>query len=513
MNDAEHRGSTRRLTAAAGLVAGPATCIMLVAFVDLVPGAPQVTRTAAVASLMAIWWLSEAIPLAATSLVPVALFPLLGIMDAEAVSAEYINDTVFLFVGGFMVALAMQRWNLHKRIALTVLTRFATGPRLFLWGLMATTAFLSMWISNTAAALLMVAILAAVLERLKQVLSRRVFHAMATGLLLGVAYSASIGGLATLVGTPPNMVFRRMLSIQFPSAPEVTFAGWFWFALPVSAVLLLLAWALLAWRYAFRPEHWSLDRSVFRKELYDLGALGFEEKVVLVDFLALVALWITRADLTLDGWTIPGWSNLLLDDERLGFISDGTTAMTLALLLFLVPARNVPGARILDWPTAVRIPWNVVLLFGGGFALAAGFEQSGLTEWLGHQLSALKPLSPYVLLGLICLSVTLLTELTSNTATANMLMPVVAALAIAVDINPLLLMVPVTLSCSCAFMMPVATPPNAIVFSTHRLRVVDMATSGLILNLIGVIVIVAGIYLLGGPGWQIEPGEMPAWAH
>ena len=468
---------------------------------------PVVSRTGAVALLMAILWITEAVPLAVTAMLPVALFPFLGVMESKAVAAQYFNHIIFLFIGGFIVALAMERWSLHRRIALRILLLFGTRPRGILLGFMVATAFLSMWISNTATAMMMVTIALALIRRLEESLSPEDTKRFGIGLLLGVAYAASIGGIATLVGTPPNMSFVRIFEIQFPDAPEISFAAWFAFACPVTVLFLGVTWGLLS-LLCMPKGRLAMDREVIRRQYDALGPLSPAEWIVLCDFLLLVLLWLFRRDIALGGVTLPGWSRLLPEP---GHLSDGAVAMALALPLFFVPSGSGNRGPIMDWETAKRLPWNIVLLFGGGFALASGFVESGLSLWLGERLQGLGALPPVVMVLIVCLVMTFLTELTSNTATTEMALPILAGLALAIDANPLLLMVPATLSASCAFLMPVATPPNAIVFGSGRLRVADMAKVGVILNLIGAVLIVAATYLLGGLVLDIHPGEMPVW--
>jgi sodium-dependent dicarboxylate transporter 2/3/5 len=493
--------------ASIGLVTGLVVALALLLCFDLEPGRPEVTRTAAVALLMAIWWMTEAIPLAATALLPVVLFPLLGIMDGRAVAPVYVNHVVFLFLGGFVVALAMERWGLHERIALRVLTAVGTRPGRLLFGFMLASAFLSMWISNTATAMMMVPIAGAVLASLGEG-ARSAQRRIGVALALGIAYGASVGGLATLVGTPPNPLFVQVFAIQFPAAPEIGFARWLVFAAPLSVVFLLVAWVVLAWRYV-RGIPVLLDPAVLRERKAALGPMSFEERVVLADFVALALLWMTRSDLELGGVVLPGWERLL--PAAVG-LNDGTVAVALALLLFVIPSRAGDGARVMDWETARGLPWGIVLLFGGGFALAQGFTDSGLSSWLGERLSAASGLHPLLLVVTICLMTTFLTELTSNTATAQMLLPVLAALSLSVGVHPLLLMVPGTLACSLAFMLPVATPPNAIVFGTGRVRIADMARTGFVLNLAGVVLAALLMWTLGRAVFGIELGEMPEWA-
>lgn len=488
----------------AGFILGPVTAILFFVFFNPDPAKPQVGYMAGIALLMAIWWITETVPLAVTALIPVALFPLFGVMDGKEVSALYFNHVIFLFLGGFMVALAMEKWNLHKRIALFTLLIFGTKPRRILLGFMIVTAFLSMWISNTATAMMMVPIALSLIINLEETVGKQKVRKYSIGLLLGIAYSASIGGIATLVGTPPNLSFARILNITFPDAPEISFANWFFFALPISVVFLFIVWLLLT--FLFCRNGFKIDKSSFKQEFQKLGIMGFEEKVVLTVFLSLVLLWLTRADIQFGTFVIPGWSGLF---PKAGYINDGTVAIALALLLFIIPDKN--DSRILDWSTASRLPWNIVLLFGGGFALAGGFMESGLSVWFGEQMSGLESLSPGMLIGSICFLITFLTELTSNTATAEMVLPILASLGTAIGRNPLLLMIPATLASSFAFMMPVATPPNAILFGTKRLSILDMAKVGIIINILGIIILTIGIILLG-PLLGIDLNEMPDWA-
>ena len=492
-----------------GLVVGPVLCLFFVMFTDLDPGRPEVTRMAGVALLMALWWMTEAVPLAVTALLPVVLFPALGIMDGKAVAPLYFNHIIFLFIGGFLVALAMQRWDLHKRIALRTLLLFGVQPRRILLGFMVATAFLSMWISNTATTMMMVPIVLAVVMKLEEGAGRHAVSKYSAGVFLGVAYGASIGGIATLVGTPPNLSFARILTIQFPQAPEISFAEWFAFAFPISALFLVAAWLLICALHCPRDDTLELDLGTVREQYDALGPLSLEEGVVLADFVLLALLWLFRSTLTIGSLSLKGWSEFLSTGS---LFNDGTVAIGMAIALFLVPSRRGAAGRVMDWETASKVPWHIVLLFGGGFALASGFRDSGLSLWFGNQLQGLSVLHPLLLVGAVCFLITFLTELTSNTATAEMFLPILAAVGVAVDVNPLLLMIPGTLSCSLAFMLPVATPPNAIVFGTDRVRMVDMARTGLVLNLVGVAVVTAAIALLGHAVLGIELGATPGWA-
>ncbi len=493
-----------------GLISGPLIFTIIVIFGNLEPGNPAVTYTLATAIWMAIWWISEVVPLAITSLLPVVLFPLLGVMDGKGVSSTYFNHVIFLFIGGFIVALAMQKWDLHKRIALKILMAIGTGPGRILLGFMVATAFLSMWISNTATTMMMVPILISIISKLEESIGNKEVSKYSIGLLLGVAYSASIGGIATLVGTPPNLSFARIFQISFPEAPDISFAQWFFFAFPISVVFISIVWLYLYYRFKPDKNLWKqIDSSTFRKQYRQLGKTTIEQKIILIDFLLLALLWLTRSDITFGNFVIPGWSEIFKTPT---FINDGTVAIMMAIPLFFIPSRNRKGKYLMDWNTATKLPWNIVLLFGGGFALATGFIESGLSIWFGYQLSWIVGIHPVFIIALIAFMMTFLTELTSNTATTEMMLPILAGLSVSIEINPLLFMIPATLAGSMAFMLPVATPPNAIIFGTNRLRIMDMAKTGLILNLIGIVIVTLATYLLGRFVFGIDVNIFPDWA-
>ena len=479
-------------------------------FTNLEPGQPAVSATLAVALLMAVWWITEAVPLAITSLIPVALFPLLGIMDGKDVSSTYFNHVIFLFIGGFMVALAMQKWNLHKRIALKILMFTGVSPARILLGFMFSTAFLSMWISNTATAMMMIPIVISVIDKLEDSIGKAEVGKYATGLLLGIAYSASIGGIATLVGTPPNLSFARIFQIYFPAAPEISFSQWFLFALPISVVFFLFVWGYLYFIFGPRRKSWPrLSHDTFREQYRALGKTSYEQKAVGIIFVLLAMTWLTRAGLDFGSVSIPGWADLFGNPE---YINDGTVAVFYSIILFIIPSKGNRAVKLMDWKTATGIPWNIVLLFGGGFALASGFKDSGLSMWFGEQLTWISSAHPIVVILAICLMMTFLTELTSNTATTEMLLPVLAGIAMQGNVNPLLFMLPATLSASMAFMLPVATPPNAIIFGTNRVKMMDMARTGLFLNIVGAIVITLATYYLATAIFGINMYEFPSWA-
>jgi sodium-dependent dicarboxylate transporter 2/3/5 len=512
MEDERENGSGRDTKRLIGLIGGPALAVILLVFTDLQPGSPLVTRCAAVAVWMATWWITEAIPIAATALLPVAMFPLLGIMSGKATAGTYFNNVILLFIGGFIIALAMERWDLHRRIALRIILLIGISPHRIILGFMVATFFLSMWISNTATTMMMVPMAMAIIVKMKDTYGPEKVHRIAVGLLIAVAYAASIGGTATLIGTPPNLAFARILTITFPHAPDISFSQWMIFALPMAVIFLVVTWLLLTKVFVGKAAGLETDSSIFREELAQLGPLRYEEKIILVAFGLVAFLWLFRQNIALGAFTIPGWSHLFPQPK---FIDDGTVAICVSLLLFLIPSKQRSGGprvRLMDWKTATRLHWGIVILFGGGFALAAGFEQSGLAAYLGNQLAGLKQLPPLLIVVAVCALLTFLTEVTSNTATTQIFLPILAALAAAITINPLLLMIPATLSASCAFMLPVATPPNAIVFGTGEVRMQDMVRVGIIMNMIGIILITATIYLLGVHVFGIDLSAMPAWA-
>lgn len=492
-----------------GIILGPALFLWITVFMDLEPGRPEVTYTLAIALLMAIWWITEIVPLAITALLPVVLFPLFGVMNGKDVSSAYFNHVIFLFIGGFLVALAMQKWDLHKRIAIRILLITGSSPARILLGFMLATSFLSMWISNTATAMMMVPILLSITKKLEEFIEKTDLNKYTVGLLLGVAYSASIGGIATLVGTPPNLSFARIFQIMFPTAPEISFSTWFLYSLPISIIFFIITWGYLYFIYKPGKSFGSANNVNFKDQYRALGPATYEQKAVGIVFSSLALLWLTRAGLKIGVVDIPGWSSLFSSPE---YINDGTVAIALSVILFLIPCKNKAGSRIMEWKTAKKIPWGIVLLFGGGFALASAFKESGLSAWVGEQLSETGNFPPIFIIALIALTMTFLTELTSNTATTEMLLPVLAGISVSIDVNPLLFMLPATISASMAFMLPVATPPNAIVFGSNKITVIQMAKTGFILNLTGVVIITLVTYYWGSWIFGVEMGSMPDWA-
>ncbi|KAM6338107.1 solute carrier family 13 member 2 [Alca torda] len=540
---------------------------------------------------MALFWCTEALPLAVTALFPVLLFPLMNIMDSTTVCREYLKDTNMLFIGGLLMAIAIESWELHKRVALRVLLITGVRPALLLMGFMIVTAFLSMWISNTATTAMMVPIAQAVLEQLhksemessaagqayenvnkafelqeeptKSAISKETeekdnSHVLTVeedrkrnenlleekhknfskGMSLCICYSASIGGIATLTGTTPNLVLQGQVDELFPDNGNIiNFASWFSFAFPTMIVLLVLTWIWLQILYlgfnfqknfgcaadaaAKAKEQRAYD--TIKEESKKLGSMKFAEIAVLVLFILLVLLWFTR-----DPGFIPGWATVLFNTGDTSYVTDATVAIFISVLLFIIPSdisthdsdREQTGSKskirappaLLDWKVVhQKMPWNIVFLLGGGFALAKGSEESGLSAWLGTKLTPLQQIPHPAIALLLCLLIATFTECTSNVATTTLFLPILASMAEAICLNPLYVMLPCTLSASLAFMLPVATPPNAIVFSYGQLKVIDMAKAGFILNILGVLTISLAINTWASSLFQLQ--TFPSWAN
>jgi solute carrier family 13 (sodium-dependent dicarboxylate transporter), member 2/3/5 len=449
---------------------------------------------AATAVLMSILWITEALPLAVTALIPLILFPLTGAVSANNISEAYMNSTIFLFMGGFIIAIAMERWNLHKRIALNLIYLIGTSPSKIILGFMLATAFISMWISNTATALMILPIGLAILLKMEDQFGKENTTKFSTALMLSIAYSASIGGMGTLIGTPPNLVFARIYKISFPDQPGILFGDWMKFAIPIMITMLFIAWLLLTKVFYRFGDGMNINRDTIKSEKLKLGKMSFEEKAVLAVFLLTSVLWIFRSELNLGLFTIPGWTGIFPNAD---YIDDGTIAITMAVILFLIPARSESSQNdfLLDFSAIPKIPWDIILLFGGGFALAEGFVSTGLSKLIGQQFAGLSAVPIILLIAIICFAVTALSELTSNTATAQIVLPILASLSIELNIEPMLLMIPATLAASFGFMLPVGTPPNAIVFSSKRFRVIDMVKTGVLIDVLSVLVITFFIYL------------------
>jgi solute carrier family 13 (sodium-dependent dicarboxylate transporter), member 2/3/5 len=472
-------------------------------------------RLLAVVVLMAIWWMGEGTSITVTALLPLVLFPLLGILSSKEVAPNYSNHLVFLFLGGFMIALAMEKWNFHKRIALVIISLIGTNLSQIVLGFMVASAFLSMWISNTATTMMMLPVGMAVVRKIAAEASlngvrnveseRAIQQSLGLVLMLGLAYSASIGGVGTLIGTPPNIVFAGFYKSLYPQNAEITFFQWMVMAVPLVCVFLPLVWIYLCRFVAPIPlkqiEFGQGGTEIIQNELKALGKMNRAEKIIAVVFVSTALLWIFRKPITVGSFAIPGWSEMFARPE---YLHDATVAMAMGLLLLLLPVNFGTGMKlrdrteyfVLDWDTVQKkVPWGILLLFGGGFALADGFGKTGLDQWIGHHLTGIAALPIWGVIFIICLGITFLTELTSNTATTTMILPIIGATAVAASYHPLLLMIPATLSASFAFMLPVATPPNAIVYSSGWVTIPKMSRAGLALNFMGAILVTAMVLL------------------
>ena len=472
---------------------------------------PGAHKTLAVTAFTAALWFTGAVPLGAASLVPLIAFPLCGVLDAKAAAEAYINHLVFLYLGGFLLALGLERWEVHERLALHTLRFTGTSPRRVVAGFMLAAAGLSMWISNTAATIMLLPVAVAMLDALSKgkggeadgdAAVRR--DRLTVALLLGLAWAASLGGIATPIGTPTNIAFLGVWEETFGDASRFSFPRWMAAFGPVSAALLLAAWGLLTWNLRPAPGTAAAGRAFFRDRLAARGPLSTPEKRMLAVFALAAALWIVPKPLfaVLEEVESPavGWLN-----ER-GLMNvaqpdDSTVAVACAVLAFMLPAGDGRGSRLLNWETAERLPWDILLLFGAGLALAAAFEQTELSRWIGERLGdAVEGRPAWVLVGAVCLVMTFLTECTSNVATCSIVLPVLAAVAVDLGIEPTLVMLPAAASASCAFMLPVATPPNAIVFGSGRVTMAAMARRGFALNLVGAAV-VTGLTLVWVTRW------------
>ena len=468
---------------AVGLVLG------ILVYLAMPGDVPQEARlTAATAVLMAVWWMTEALPIPATALVPLIVFPTLGSTPLDDVGASYGNNVIFLFMGGFLLALAMQRWNLHRRMALLTVRLIGTRPPQMIAGFMIATGFLSMWVSNTATAVMMLPIGISVLllvnktsdaiddpvDADEDAAATPVKSNFGTALMLGIAYAASIGSLGTIIGTPPNTLLVGYMASEHDV--QIGFGQWMIVGVPLAVVLMAACWFLLT-KVLFKPEIDEIPggRKLIDDELAKLGTTSAGERRVLVIFVLAALAWVF----------VPLVTDWVGADTPP--ITDAGIAMAVGVLLFLLPAGAARGVRLLDWDSALKLPWGVLLLFGGGLALSAQFSSSGLTEWIGEVASGLGGLPVVLLVVLFAAGILFLTELTSNTATAATFLPVAGGIAMGMGMDPLLLAIPVALAATCAFMLPVATPPNAIAYGSGYVSIPQMIKGGIWLNLFGLV--------------------------
>ena len=477
-----------------GLVLGPVSFILILFFFR--PEGLSVQANAVLASTIwiAIWWITEAIPIAVTALLPLVLFPLSGGLDLSSTSGAFGHKYVFLYMGGFIIAIAIEKWNLHRRIALNIINLIGSDIRKIILGFMMATAFLSMWISNTATAVMMLPIGLAIIKQLQDNPDTVEDENQTFGkaLMLAIAYSASIGGVATLIGTPPNLVLAGVILDTY--GYEITFMQWFAFGLPISIILIFICWKYLTkYAFSFKQKSFPGGKQEIQRLLSSLGRITYEEKVVALVFALTAFCWITRS---------------VLLQKLLPALDDTIIAIFFAIVLFLIPSKK-KGEQVINWEEAVKMPWGIILLFGGGMALAKGFESSGLAEWIGSQMTTLSGLPILILILVLIASVNFLTEITSNLATTAMLLPVLAPMALTIDVHPFVLMVGAAVAASCAFMLPVATPPNAVVFGSGYLRIPDMVGKGLFMNIISIFILTFFVYFILPELWDISINSFP----
>lgn len=460
---------------------------------------------AAVVVVMSIWWITEAIPVFATAFLPLVLYPLLQILPAGKTAVNYGHNYVLMMLGGFFLGKAIESQNLHKRIALVIINIFGISRQKIIFSMMIATAFLSMWIANVTAAVMMFPIAMSVVSKEEDVVHGKK-SSFATALMLGIAYSATLGGLATLIGTPTNLILIGILENLFPDAPPITFFTWLKVGLPLLIVFLpIFAYYLI--KYFNVTGNLSGTDTIIKEELKALGKTTPGERRVIFVCLFAISGWVFRENLVFGNFIIPGWSELLGLDA---FVHDSTVAIAAALLLFAIPANK--EKRLLDWKQASQVPWGVVIIVGGGYAIAAGFESTGLADWLGSQLAFISSYPFIIVLILVIGFVMIFTEFNSNTATANILLPVLASMAVAASMNPLLLMIPATVASSLGFMMPAGTGPNTVIFGSERVTVSDMVKCGVWLNLISLVILTIMMYFVIMPWLNFDPA-LPVWAH
>jgi sodium-dependent dicarboxylate transporter 2/3/5 len=448
--------------------------------------------TGGIAILMAYWWITESISLYFTALLPVILFPFFGVMGISETAPLYMSQVIFLFIGGFLMSFALEKWNLHKRIALFLILKIGNSPSRLLFGFMFVSYFLSMWILNTATVLMLFPAVLAVIQKIQEN-DTKADDSLVKAYLLGIAFASSIGGTATMIGTAPNMVFMDFYSRHLQDFEPITFTQWMAFGVPLSFVFLLIAFLVL--KRLFVPKNiGNVDVSSCKIEYIGLGKMGYEEKAVGFVFGITILAWLFLNDINLGSFTIKGWSNLLPEKS---FVKESSVSLFAVMLLFLIPSKTEKGNFLLNWDEAKKLPLGIILLFGGGFALAKAADVSGLSDLLAQQLSFVSNIHPILIIIVLATFMTFFTELTSNTASTLLMLPIVFAIAQNTNYHPLLFLLPITFSASFAFMLPVATPPNTIIFGSEKIRVQDMVRAGIWLNLFGIILISIMLVTLG----------------
>jgi len=465
--------------------------VLIWIFAELDATNKQTTLMAGITVWMVVWWFSEAVSLAVTAMIPVLMMPILGIADCKSVSQQYSDSIIFLFIGGFMLAFAIEKWHLHKRIALKILSVVGTKPATVLFGVMISTYLISNWISNTATTMMLFGAVFALIQETKQYIEKN-SGKFAAALLLGLAFAATIGGLATPVGTPPNMYFFKAYKEAFPLNNDLNFLKWSAIGYPISFTFLILTFSVLNIYFLRKKVELKIEKSFFQKSYNELGKFSYEEKWVFGIFISCILLWFTRADIDFGPFAFKGWNHIFRIPK---FVDDASVALVAAVLLFLIPSKKNVGEGLLIWDDAKKLRYDIILMFGSGFALAYGFEVSGLSTWLASTLHVLKGVNPFLIILGICIVVTIISEFASNIASIQLAIPVMIALQKDLDVPPLLLMMPATFAASLGFMLPVATAANTIVFGTKEIHIRDMLRVGIVLDALGILVITFMCYL------------------
>lgn len=475
------------------LLSGPLAAILISSIPSPDISHPYIMMMAGITVWIALWWLTEVIHIAITSLLPFVLLPVCGISDIKIIAAQYMDPVLFLFIGGFFLAFAIEHWGLHKRIALKILSVTGRNASMLLLGVMLTAWIISMWISNTATVMMLLSAVLAVVYQIEHHIPNKTHHRkLASALMIGLAYAATIGGMATLVGTPTNMIFYRAYMEAYPTAGNLTFLSWFKIGFPVSLLLFIATWLTLRSRIPKKELKDVFDITIFKESYKKLGKMSPDEKRVGIIFIVTAVLWFTRADIPLGSFTITGWSKLFKNQSQ---FQDSTVAIIMAILLFIIPSKTIPGKKLLEWKETSKLPYDIILLFGSGFALARGFEDSGLSHYLAAQLQVLQGVNPVWIILMVCVLVTAISEFASNVASIQLVLPILVSLQQAMHLPPLLLMIPATLAASLGFMMPIATAGNTIVFSSGHIKTGEMALAGFIANLTGILLITLICYI------------------
>jgi len=465
-----------------GLILGPILFTIILIFVEADGLSFEAKCILASTAWMAVWWVTECVPISVTALLPIVLFPLTGGMDLPTTTAAYGHKLVFLFVGGFLIALAIEKWHLHKRLALNIIMVTGSNKSKVILGFMLATAFLSMWISNTATSIMILPVGLAIISQLKDdpKTIRNENEIFGKSMMIAIAYSASIGGMATLIGTPPNMVLAGVVEESY--GIKLNMFDWMKFGVPLSSFLLIICWLYLTKiAFRFKNEEFTAGRDEIHRQISKLGKFSNEEIKVLIVFTLTAVGWIFRGSI----------------ETIFPMIDDTIIAIFFAVTLFVIPAKyEKTKSTLLVWDDTVKLPWGILILFGGGMAIASAFGKSGLALWIADLLQNLDNVSLFLIILIIVTSINLLTEVTSNMATTAMLLPVLVTIALAIEVHPYFLLISATLAASCAFMLPISTPPNAVVFGSGFLKIEDMFKKGVWMNLISILIITLVVFFI-----------------